>query len=135
GETEALFRTLKLLVAHGLSILFISHKLHEVLAVSDRVLVLRHGRLAGAVATRDTSRGELAALMVGEAVHMPEPRPSSAGRVLLELRDVTVEPRQGGIRLERINLVLRAGEITGIAGVSGNGQATLAALLEGRIAP
>src|SRR5690606_36313510 len=107
----------------------------EVMAVSDRVLVLRHGRLAGTVATRETSRAELASLMVGEAIHMPEVRPMRAGPALLELRGVAASPRHGGTRLERLDLSLQSGEITGLAGVSGNGQSTLSALLEGRIAP
>ncbi|MGH6807491.1 MAG: ATP-binding cassette domain-containing protein, partial [Ensifer adhaerens] len=68
AETDALFRTLKLLVAKGLSIIFISHKLHEVMAVSDRVLVLRSGKLVGERETASTDRKELAALMVGQEV-------------------------------------------------------------------
>src|SRR5690606_24730263 len=71
AETDALFATLKLLVGQGLSIIFISHKLNEVMAVSDRVLVLRSGRLAGERITAETNRGELAALMVGQEVEPP----------------------------------------------------------------
>ncbi|WP_141703125.1 ATP-binding cassette domain-containing protein, partial [Cereibacter johrii] len=74
-ETEALFRTLKLAVAKGLSIIFISHKLHEVMGVADRCVVLRHGRVVGEVATAETDRHRLAALMVGEEVVPPAVAP------------------------------------------------------------
>src|SRR5690606_29233685 len=136
GETEALFRTLKLLVARGLSILFISHKLGEVMAVSDRVLVLRHGRLVGATETARTSRGELAALLVGEATAAPEIGPPPArGGILVELRAVSTAPRPGAMALKELSLALAGGEIPGIAGVAGNGPAALSAILEGRDTP
>src|SRR5690606_34114238 len=104
GETEVLFRTLKLLVSRGLSILFISHKLHEVLAVSERVLVLRHGKLAGSVATRQTTRSALPAMMVADAVETPEVRHREVGATLLELGGVSAAPSRGGTRLEQVDL-------------------------------
>ncbi len=135
GETDALFATLKMLVAKGLSIIFISHKLHEVMAVSDRVLVLRAGRIAGERTTRDTTRQELAALMVGEEVQAPAVAPVSRGRALLTLDNVSTAPLGGGSRLDGVSLALHEGVITGLAGVSGNGQAALAALLAGTAVP
>ena len=135
AETEALFRTLKLLVAQGLSIIFISHKLNEVMAVSDRVLVLRAGRLVGERATQGSSRAELAALMVGQEVAAPTVRAAKAGAVALELRDVSADGQGSAARLDGVSLALRQGEITGLAGVSGNGQATLAALIAGTLKP
>lgn len=134
AETDALFRTLKLLVAKGLSIIFISHKLHEVMAVSDRVLVLRSGRLAGERATAATDRKELAALMVGQEVKPAEVVPVEPGAALLVL-DAVSTGRRNGAALDGVSLTLRAGEITGLAGVSGNGQAALAALLAGTERP
>ena len=134
AETDALFRTLKLLVAKGLSIIFISHKLHEVMAVSDRVLVLRAGRLAGERRTAETDRKELAALMVGQEVKPAEVSPVKPGAPLLVLGHVSTAPHNGA-GLDAVSLTLTAGEITGLAGVSGNGQAALAALLSGTLRP
>ncbi|CAK7261122.1 MULTISPECIES: ABC transporter ATP-binding protein [unclassified Shinella] len=130
AETDALFRTLKLLVAKGLSIIFISHKLHEVMAVSDRVLVLRAGRLVGECETASTDRKELAALMVGQEVKPAEVSPANVGAPLLVLEGVSTAPYNGAA-LDDVSLTLSAGEITGLAGVSGNGQAALAALIAG----
>jgi simple sugar transport system ATP-binding protein len=133
GETEALFRTLKMLVAKGLSIIFISHKLNEVMAVSDRVVVLRGGRVAGERVTGETTRQELAALMVGREIDLPQAEPRAPGPVLLELADVSTAGE--GTRLDNVSLALCAGVITGLAGVSGNGQGAIANLLSGMIAP
>ena len=134
AETDALFRTLKLLVAKGLSIIFISHKLNEVMAVSDRVLVLRSGRLAGERETNATDRKELAALMVGQEVKPAEVTPVQVGAPLLVLDRVSTA-RHNGAGLDEVTLTLCAGEITGLAGVSGNGQAALAALISGTQRP
>ena len=134
-ETQALFATLRKLVANGLSIIFISHKLGEVMAISDRVLVLRTGRLVGERQTTQTSRQELAALMVGEEIVAPSPAPATPGKVLFELKSVTAASHVGSLRIDAASLALRAGEITGIAGVSGNGQSVIAALLEGTLSP
>ncbi|UUP15670.1 ABC transporter ATP-binding protein [Nitratireductor thuwali] len=134
-EAEALFRTLKMLVARGLSIIFISHKLGEVMAVSDRVLVLRGGRLVGERRTDGTTRTELAALMVGKEVAAPAVAPAEPGAALLELENVSTGPGASGSRLEQVSLALHAGVITGLAGVSGNGQSALAALIAGTERP
>jgi ABC-type uncharacterized transport system ATPase subunit len=135
AETDALFATLKLLVGEGLAIIFISHKLHEVMAASDRVLVLRSGKLAGERVTASSSRAELAALMVGQEVRPAKVSPPNPGRPLLILRDVSTAPRGSGSPLDRVSLTLTGGEITGLAGVSGNGQAALAALIAGTERP
>ncbi|MEN0000138.1 MAG: ABC transporter ATP-binding protein [Pseudomonadota bacterium] len=134
-ETEALFATLKTLVANGLSIIFISHKLHEVLAVSDRVLVLRGGKLAGERETAATDRAELAALMVGETVTEPAFVEHNPGPPLAEFTAISTRGRHGGAPLAAIDLTLHEGEITGLAGIAGNGQAALAALLAGTLTP
>ncbi|MGY9049793.1 MAG: ABC transporter ATP-binding protein, partial [Rhodobacterales bacterium] len=128
-ETDALFDSLRRAVALGLSVIFISHKLHEVMAISTRVLVLRHGRLVGAVATQDTDRHKLAEMMVGAEIIPPAPSKATPGVPLLMLNRVTT----AGLR--DVSLTLRAGQITGLAGVSGNGQGALADLLSGLAVP
>lgn len=134
-ETEALFKTLKMLVAEGLSVIFISHKLYEVMEISDRVLVLRSGKLTGERETSQTDRHELAALMVGEEIALPEVEPVTPGKPVLELMAVSTAQQGTTTALKDLTLTLRQGEITGLAGVSGNGQVALAALLSGMIAP
>jgi ABC-type uncharacterized transport system ATPase subunit len=133
AETDALFRTLKMLVANGLSIIFISHKLNEVMAVSGRVLVLRAGKLVGERVTAATTLQELAALMVGQDVPQVTIGIALPGRILFELRNVSTSG--SGTRLQNVSLAMRLGEITGVAGVSGNGQAALAGLLAGTLRP
>jgi general nucleoside transport system ATP-binding protein len=134
-ESDALFDTLRRAVAKGLSVIFISHKLNEVMALSSRVLVLRHGRLVGEVATRDTDRHALAALMVGAEVTPPSVAPTIAGPALLKLRDVSTRDIGAAPGLKSVTLGLRAGQITGLAGVSGNGQAALSDLISGLTTP
>jgi len=130
-ESEALFDTLAQLVREGLSVIFISHKLAEVLRVSHRVAVLRGGRLVAEAPAAGTSQAQLAQWMVGHAVSAPERRPAGApGPVACELREVSTPAGQRE-RLSQVNLQLRAGEIVAIAGVSGNGQLALAELLCG----
>lgn len=131
-ETEALFATLKKLVAAGLSVIFISHKLGEVQSVSDRVVVLRGGKLAGERKTADATRRELAELMVGGQLPVNEIGPSTPGICLFELNGITTRAL-GGAALKQISMQLRGGEITGLAGISGNGQAALAALIAGTL--
>lgn len=128
-ETEALFRTLRLAVGRGLSVVFISHKLHEVMGIADRCVVLRHGRVVGEVKTADTDRHALAAMMVGSEVTAPAVAPARPGPVLMRL------DRVSGAGLRQVSLDLRAGQIVGLAGVSGNGQAAVSDLISGLIAP
>ena len=123
-ETEALFATLQKLVERGLAIIFISHKLHEVMAVSRRVVVLRQGKLVAERRTAETDRHELAELMVGRPIPEPKVEPIPLGPVALSLRAVTLAG-EGRPRLQDVSLELHGNEIVGIAGVSGNGQGAL----------
>lgn len=134
-ETDALFETMRKAVAKGLSVIFISHKLHEVTAISSRVLVLRHGKLVGSVATAETDRHQLAHMMVGAEIAAPDPSGARPGAVLLSLDGVSTPDEGGRTGLHNVTLALRAGQITGLAGVSGNGQGALAALLSGLVTP
>lgn len=129
-ESESLFATLSQLVANGLSIIFISHKLDEVLRVSQRVAVLRGGKLIATRAAQDTTKAELAELMVGRSVSLPQRESRQPGEPVLKLDGVTMK-HDGRQLLDNIKLEVRAGEIVGIAGVSGNGQLALAQLLCG----
>lgn len=134
-ECDALFATLRKATAKGLSIVFISHKLHEVMAVADRAIVLRHGRVVGEVATRDTDRTQLAAMMVGGEVSPPKAESRPAGPEILRF-DAVVTPDLGAAPgLKGINLRICAGQIVGLAGVSGNGQSALADLISGLSRP
>lgn len=133
-EAERLFITLREMAADGLSIMFISHKLHEIMAASDRVTVLRGGKVVAERCTQETSPQELAALMVGRQVSRPKRTSQTPGSPVLTLRQVSVSAK-GTTPLEHLSLNVRAGEILAIVGVSGNGQATLGALLSGLISP
>ena len=130
-ESEALFETLGQMVKGGLSILFISHKLGEVLRVSQRVAVLRGGKLVAEAAAVDTTQAQLAQWMVGHSVTTAQRRPAeSAGQAVCTME--AVHTAGGGHdRLNGVSLNLKAGQITAIAGVSGNGQLALADVLCG----
>jgi simple sugar transport system ATP-binding protein len=130
-EAEGLFHTIAMLAAQGLAVIFIAHKLGEVLAVSERIAVLRGGRMVGEMATRDVDRRRIAELMVGRDVPVSRRSPREPGAALLELRDVTVAGADARTSLHKVSLSVREGEIVGIAGVSGNGQAALARLVAG----
>jgi len=130
GESEALFAVLGQMVAQGLSIIFISHKLGEVLRVSHRIAVLRAGKLVAQADAHATTQEQLALWMVGHAVEPPRALPGkSVGDVVCALD--TVSAGTGRERLDAVSLQLHAGEIVAIAGVSGNGQTALAELLSG----
>ena len=116
-ETDALFDTLRKAIALGLSIIFISHKLHEVMAIADRCVVLRHGKVVGQVETHATDRAALAAMMVGSAVALPKVETRPAGPVLMRLSNVTTRAKGTATGLSDLSLDLCAGQIVGLAGV------------------
>ena len=131
-EVDELFVTLRRMAGDGHALIFITHKLREVFAISDRVTVLRDGRVVGRVETGDTSRSELAQMMVGrEIVERWEKPPARPGPVVLEVNDLHCESDKGTPALKGVSLQVRAGEILGIAGVSGNGQRELAEVIAG----
>ena len=130
-EVDRLFATLRQLIKRGLSVIFISHKLAEVMAISDRVTVLRNGKVVHEAKTSDTHREALAEAMVGRKIPKPKREPQQSGGILLRLAQVTVQDKDRKALLDQVNLSLHAGEIVGIAGVSGNGQLQLANLLSG----
>ena len=134
-ETADLFETLRKAVTLGLSVIFISHKLYEVMAITSRVIVLRHGKLAGSVKTKETDRHQLAEMMVGAEVAAPKVADKTPGPALLTLAGLRTPPRGNAPGLKGIDLTLRSGQITGLAGVSGNGQAALADLIGGLEGP
>ncbi len=138
-ESEGLFDTLRTLVAQGMSIIFISHKLPEVLRVSDRVAVLRHGKLVMLSDAKAVNQQQLAQAMVGheiKALEAVSSRISSVSAaspaVICELKNVSAKLTDRE-QLHQVSLALRAGQITAIAGVSGNGQLALAQLLCGML--
>jgi simple sugar transport system ATP-binding protein len=130
-EVEDLFKTLRRMVAEGHSLIFISHKLNEVLAISDRITVLRDGKVIGTRAAKDVSRGELVSMMVGREIKAAEPRPREAGPELLRTEELRSMGDRGTEALRGVSLAIRSGEILGLAGVSGNGQKELAECLAG----
>jgi ABC-type uncharacterized transport system ATPase subunit len=122
-ETEEIFRLLRRLVADGTSIIFISHKLHEVLEIADRITVIRRGRVVGQRLPGETNEDDLAELMVGREVQLTADRGTShPGAVTLAVTGLHVGDDRGREVVRGVDLTVRAGEILGIAGVAGNGQ-------------
>ncbi|MCL4867705.1 MAG: ABC transporter ATP-binding protein [Anaerolineae bacterium] len=132
-EITELMKTLRQMANQGKSIIFISHKLHEVMAIADRVTVLRKGRVTAAgQPMAGLTRAELAQMMVGrKVVFTVEKRPHDPGEVVLRLQNVSAENDKGLPALKNVSLEIRSGEILGIAGVSGNGQSELAQVITG----
>jgi len=132
-EADDLFATLRSMTAEGRSVVFISHKLGEVLAIADRITVMRRGRVTAAgVPAAGATKGDLARLMVGRSVlELLDRTPSTPGEVVLALRDVTADNDRGLTALRGVSLQVRAGEIVGIAAVAGNGQSELAEVVTG----
>ncbi|PYF09376.1 nucleoside ABC transporter ATP-binding protein [Rhodobacter viridis] len=131
-EADHLFRILRGLKAQGKTILLITHKLREIMEITDEVSVMRRGEMVATVTTADTSPEQLAELMVGRKVLLHVPKgPANPGREVLRVSDLHVTDALGVERLKGINLTIRAGEILGIAGVAGNGQSELLQVLGG----
>jgi simple sugar transport system ATP-binding protein len=132
-ETDELFRTLRSMTARGDSVVFISHKLDEVLAIADRITVMRRGRVTAAgVPAAGMSKRELARLMVGrEILESVEKDAREPGPVVLALDDVAAVSDRGLRALNEVHLEVRSGEILALAGVAGNGQSELAEVITG----
>jgi len=129
---ERLFETLRMLAAEGRSILYISHKLDEIRVLCHRATVLRGGRVSGECDPRRESAASLARLMIGADLPHPQHRAAHAGAPVLVVDDLTLAADDPfGVPLEHVSLAVHAGEIVGIAGVSGNGQQELMAAVSG----
>lgn len=131
-EVDELFEILRALKEQGKTIIFITHKLREVMAVSDTVTVMRRGKVVGTVATKNTTRQEIATMMVGRQVlFRVERTPAAPGEIVLEVKDLSALNNKNLPALRDISFSVREGEILGIAGVEGNGQTELAEVLTG----
>ena len=132
GEVDDFFAVVRSLVDQGKSIIFITHKLREVLAVADRIVVLRGGRVVGDVDPTGATQQSLATLMVGRDVSFTiDKAPSQPGEPMLRVTDLSVDDDRGVTTVEGLELEVRAGEVFGIAGVEGNGQRELVEALMG----
>jgi general nucleoside transport system ATP-binding protein len=131
-ETKELFVVLRDLVKAGKTIIFISHKLREVLEISDRITVMRRGKVVGHLITKDTNQAEIATAMVGRAVLLRvDKKPAKPGAVTFKVENLSALSDRGVPALQGVSFELRQGEILGVAGVEGNGQSELVEVLAG----
>jgi simple sugar transport system ATP-binding protein len=132
-EIEGLFNTLRAMIDEGKSVIFISHKLQEVMEISDRVTVLQKGKVTAAgVSTTNITRQELARLMVGrEVLFQMEKKAQTPGKVILKVEDLYADNDKGLQAIKGVSFQVHSGEILGIAGVAGNGQGELAQVITG----
>lgn len=131
-ETEHLFKVLASLKEQGTTVMLITHKLQEIMAATDNVSIMRRGEMVAHVKTAETSREQLAELMVGRKVLLRvEKEDANPADVLLSAKNISWTDSAGVLRLDDVSLNVRAGEIVGIAGVSGNGQSELLDVLSG----
>ena len=134
-EVDDLFRILRALRDQGRTIILITHKLREIMALTDRVTVMRTGRVVDHVETAETDRAQLAAMMVGRNVLLRVDKDEAApGEALLRVENLAVRDRGGVLRVHDVSFTVHAGEIVGIAGVAGNGQSELLEALAGTLA-
>lgn len=133
-ETDELFQQLKLMKEDGFTIIFISHKLNEIMEICDRLTVLRQGRLVGSRMVSEVDEKEISKLMVGRDVILKvDKEESKPNNTILKVRDIEKENLDGKKVLDKISFDLREGEILGIAGVEGNGQTELSEVLTGMV--
>jgi simple sugar transport system ATP-binding protein len=131
-EAQDLFAIMRRLAESGKAIIFITHKLKEVLAVADRIVVLRQGHVAGVASPEATTEAQLASMMVGRDVILAvEKRPAKPGEPVLVVENLTVRDNRNQVAVDGLNLEVRAGEIFGVAGIEGNGQTELVEALTG----
>ena len=133
-ETDALFSTIRNMIETGLSVILISHKLNEILAVSDRIIVLRNGSSVGEIDTNSAKREKIAEMIVGKKIDYPQKTKIPRKSKVLSLINVSYD-KTDAPNLSTVNLDLYGGQILGIAGVAGNGQTTLAKILSGHFKP
>lgn len=134
-EADTLFENIGAMVRDGLSVIFISHKLREVLAFSNRITVLRQGKNVGEVATVDADEQIIARMMVGADTPVTPRERMETGAPVLELRGLVVKGESARTSLNSVELTVHAHEVVGIAGVSGNGQSALARVISGLVRP
>ena len=131
-EADDLFAVIRTLVEQGKSIIFITHKLREVLAIANRISVLRHGKLVGSTTPEEATESSIASMMVGrDVVLVVEKEPAKPGKAILELNNLFVREDRDLMAVNGVSLEVRAGEILGIAGVQGNGQTELVEAIVG----
>jgi len=131
-EAEELFKVINSLVEQGKSVIFITHKLKEVLAIADRITVLRDGRVVGTTNPGEATEASLAKMMVGrEVILSVDKKPAQAGDVVLDVRDLRVMDDRGAVAVDGVSFQVQAGEVLGVAGVQGNGQTQLVEALTG----
>jgi simple sugar transport system ATP-binding protein len=135
-ETDALYKTINNMVKQGLSVILISHKLNEVLSVSDRIIVLRNGKMVGEQKTKKADYKSIASLIVGKEIIYPEKTKSIPKDQVLSVKNIFYQTEIDlDVKIKNLNLELYGGEIIGIAGVAGNGQQNFAKLLSGHAKP
>jgi general nucleoside transport system ATP-binding protein len=135
-EADHLFRILRTLRDQGKSVILITHKLREIMAITDHVSVMRRGEMVAHYETAKTNMGELAEAMVGRRVLLRvDKTPALPREVVLDVRDISWKDRKGIARVDHVSLTVRKGEIVGIAGVSGNGQSELLDCISGITRP
>ena len=135
-EVEELFKIIRFLVEKGKSVIFITHKLKEVMEIADRITVLRNGRVVGTTTPAQTNEQELAAMMVGREVLLRvEKGPAHIGETVLEVEDLYILDDRGNPAVRGVSFEVQAGEVLGIAGVQGNGQTELVRALTGLLEP
>jgi ABC-type uncharacterized transport system ATPase subunit len=133
-EVDVLFETLRKLKSEGTAILYISHKLEEIRALCDHATVLRLGQVVGTCNPRETSAREMAELMVGGTLHVPNREAGAVGETLMQIKGLSApSPAEFGTSLKDVTLDIRAGDVIGIGGVAGNGQDELLGVLSGEI--
>ena len=135
-EADHLFRILRTLKDEGKSVILITHKLREIMAITDQVSVMRRGEMVAHFETSKTNVGELAEAMVGRRVLLRvDKTPAKPGEIVLDVKNVTWKDKKGIARVDNVSLTVRKGEIVGIAGVSGNGQSELLDCIAGITRP
>jgi ABC-type uncharacterized transport system ATPase subunit len=135
-EVQELFKIMHMLIDQGKSIIFITHKLGEVIEIADRITVIRGGKVVGSTTPKAASLNELASMMVGREIKLTiEKAEKIPGEVILEVDELKVLDPRGGIAVDGISFNVREGEVLGVAGVQGNGQTELVRSLTGLLHP